>query len=143
MDYEEARRLHLRRAYVYANVFEFWLGLGAALAGVTFFVNPESLSNSSVGEQAGILAVAWSALYMLGGLGVCVGMLGCLRPWGVRVELAGLSLLTAAVLINAVSIVAYRGWAGSGAVVTYTSLAIASILRARYVIRRGRRDALR
>lgn len=118
-------RRHYRRAYLLGNAFEFFIALSAVLAGVTFFIDPSSLADSSVGQRTQGLAVAWSALYAGGGLAIVTGMV---RPV-VRLELAGLSLLASAIAINAIAIVAVRQVAGLGTALTYLGLAAACAAR--------------
>lgn len=129
-------RRSFRRNYVLGNAFEWWVAVAAVLSGVTYFVAPASLSESSVGQQAGSFAVVWSILYLVAGLFLVHG----LYTPNLRTELAGLSLFAGAVAINVTAILAIRGPQGYGGALTFVALIAAALMRAwlvRGLLRRG------
>lgn len=131
------RQLPPRRffwAYLFANGVWFALGIAAIIGAVTYYVSPEALHDSSVGAQSGVLAVAWNTMYLAAGVLLVTGLLTCTRPVGWRLELAGLSLITASITINALAVAVHLGIRGAATVATYVALGAASALRAYAVV---------
>lgn len=130
-------RRHYRRAYLIGNGYEFLIACSAVLSGIVFFLDRGALENSSIAQEAGAAAYVWAGLYLLGGLATAYGML---RP-SVRFELAGLSLLTSAIMINACAIAISRGATGYATALTLFAFAAASLGRAWLVLALVRRRA--
>lgn len=122
------------RGYLLGNAFELWIALAAILTALTYFYDPAALTDSSVGRVAHPIAFTWNTGYLTAGVLITTGLW---RP-SPRLELAGLSLFSSAVLINAVAIVAVRGSAAIGVVFTYVGLAAASAMRAYLVMKLNR-----
>lgn len=120
-------RRHLRRRAtdLFGASFELLIALAAIVTAVSYFANPALLADAAVGDQAGPLAIAWSALYGAAGVAIFYGLI---RP-ALRFELAGLSLLAAAALVNAVAIYVLRGPSGLGSILTYLALVPACGMR--------------
>lgn len=127
-------RRNARRSYLVANAFEAMLSLSAVVAGVGYFASPEVLDESSVGVVLGYAALAWSALYLVGGLLTVVGLF---RP-SIRLEVAGLIMVAGGILASATAIVALRGWTGAPTAVFYIGWAVAAAIRVWLVLRIAR-----
>lgn len=125
----DARR-SFRSQYALANAFELLLALLAIISAVAFFVSP-SVQRSAVGVALHPFDQVWNAGYGLAGLLIVVG-LTTPRP---RLELAGLSLLAAAVAINAAAVVSVAGARGLTAVLSYVAIVAACAARAREILR--------
>lgn len=115
----------IRRRYLIANNWELWVCLLGIVASINYVIQPENLSDSSVGHMRFPDAI-WNLLYGIGSVMVVAGLLR-LSP---RLEIAGLWLFSAAVAINLLAIGHYRGWSISAATLaTLGGLLIASIAR--------------
>lgn len=127
----------MRFDYVKQNIFAFWLGIAAILGSLVYFAIPEALDKSSIGRgSAHGLDYGWNALYLAAGIFTLLGI-SIVSP---RLELAGMSLFAAALLVNAVTIFAYRGWAGVPQGAILLSLAVACVLRATVLVTAYRID---
>jgi hypothetical protein len=105
----QLRRSDAQLSYLRANRFEFLLGVLAIVAGATYFFADATRDSSSVARVTnGVLAAAWSVTYLIGGLAMCLGVSKRL----IAFELAGLWLVTSAILVNAYGVLAQRGWVG-------------------------------
>lgn len=122
------------RGYLLGNAFELWIALAAILTAITYFYDPGALDDSSIAQVAHPVAFAWNIGYLVAGAAVTVGLW---RP-SPRLELAGLSLFSSAVIMNAIAIGAVRGSAGAGTIFTYVGLAAASGMRAYLVMKLNR-----
>jgi hypothetical protein len=123
-----------RRAYLYANAFEFWLGFAAVVSGITYAINPAALHNSAVGEQSGVLAYVWAIMYFLGGLGIVTGFWNAVNERGWRLELAGLWILAGGLISNGCSVILEHGIVGISSTTTFYALAAACLMRGRAVV---------
>ena len=123
------RRNDHRRTYLLANVFELFVAVLAALASLTFFLDPSQLADSAVGRALPPFDYAWNVGYGLGALLVAAGL------WKIDgyLEVAGLSLFTAAVLINGIAIIAVGGSVGT--IFVYVAFAASCLLRAFMVLK--------
>jgi len=134
-------RRHFKRAYLLANGLEFALALAAVVTGIVFLLVPDALAETSVAVQAGWFAYAWNVGYMLGGALTAVGLAADQKLHWPREawELAGISLLVAGILINAIAVASIRGFQGTASVITYLGLAVALAGRAWIVYSIARR----
>jgi hypothetical protein len=123
------------RTYILVNGYEFWIALAAALAGLTYLLYPDVVKQSAVGVQLKSLLPWWEAMYLAGGVMIVVGMIACRYIWGFRLEVAGLCLLTAAILTNGAAVVTFRTVIGVSTSLTFIGLALAGIGRIRLLIR--------
>ena len=123
-------RAKIRTAYLIANAFELFTAILAMVACVSYVVEPQNLSDGSIGSIQ-FPDVLWNGLYGAGAV-LVVGGLFLLAP---RVEVMGLSLFASAVLIQAVAVGNLRGWSGAAAVAIYTGFAGASVVRAVVLVR--------
>lgn len=88
------------------NRFEFLLAMLMIAAGLTFFLDPESLQQTAVGHTVtGWLDDAWSMCYLIGGILICAGLLTS----RVGIEAAGLWLAITTVVVNAYGILTIFG----------------------------------
>jgi hypothetical protein len=130
--------LTIRGRNAVLNVFELWVGTAGVISGLIFFVKPLSIDNNALTNTIGYkLSAAWSVAYFLAGLAIWYGLL---RP-SPRVEVMALFLLGAAVAINGIAIINFFGVRGAASAVTLLSLAMASWLRADFVMRTALRLA--
>jgi hypothetical protein len=114
------------RNYVFANAFEAMLGVSAVVSGVAGLVRPVAdTEQTALGTVFGALAVAWSVLYVLGGVAIVVGLARRI----VRVEVAGLWIIAGAIIAQSLAI-ALLGWQGIASAVFYLGWGIASGARA-------------
>lgn len=123
------------RAYIMVNGYEFWIALAAVIAGITYLLYPELVKRSAVGVQLKGLLPVWEVMYLIGGAFIVVGMLGCRYVWGFRLEVAGLCLLTAAILTNGAAVLTFRTVIGVTSSITFMGLALAGLGRIRILIR--------
>lgn len=97
--------LHVRHTDLHSvrrDRFEFLLALLMIAAGATFFLDPSTLEATAVGRTvSGWLDDAWSATYLVGGIGIAYG----LASQRIGVEAAGLWLAITATMVNAYGIV--------------------------------------
>lgn len=114
----------MRWAYVQANAFELFTAILAIVASLTYFYQPQNLSDSSVGHIR-FPDVLWNGLY---GVGAILVALGIVRL-DVRVEAIGLSLFAAAVTIDAAAVYHYRGWPASSTIAIFVAFGVASVIR--------------
>jgi len=132
------------RAYLTQNIFAFWLGFAAVFSAVIFFGFPSIAQGAAVGALEREVEYGWITLYGLGGGLTVAGIL----MLSARLELAGMSAFTAALLIAGVAGVVARGWISLPNSLILWSLCLACIVRARvlieaYNIDREKRDATR
>ncbi len=123
---------NLRVGYLASNAFELFVCLLAMLTCVQFFLDPGA--NVAVGTLAHPWDYVWNGLYGAGALLVVFGLVA-VSP---RIEVVGLFLFTAAVLINLV--IAIQLYAASAWVVVpvYVGFALASLVRAHFLFRSHR-----
>lgn len=120
------RRTDARMSYLRQNRFEFLLGVLAIVAGFSFFFVDSSQDSSAVAKvTSGVLASVWSATYLVGGLSMCVGVFKRF----IAFELAGLWLVTSAILVNAYGVFAQRGLIGLTVLPTFAVTAAVCIDR--------------
>ena len=122
-------RRRLRLAYIGDNCHAFCLGIAAMLGGTAAILHPVSHRSTALGQVLGSAAPLWNVLYVAGGMAVVFGLA---RP-SLRTELAGLALLGAALVDNAVSLIVVHGWVGFTSATIYVAWAAASFRRARVV----------
>lgn len=127
-------RRSFRRGYFLGNAFEAWAALAALLAGVAFIIEPGSVQNSTVAQQAGLLAIVWGLLYGVGGLVVLIGL------WlpSPRVELSGLCMFGSAAAIDGLSLLVFKFPVGIRVGLLYLSFVAASVMRGYLVLRLAR-----
>lgn len=130
-------RRSFRRNYLDGNAFEWYLSLAAVVSSLAQFLDVNALYSASVGQQVGRWALAWNALFFVGGLMIAVG----LAVPTLRVELAGLCLFFSATAINGSAILVVFGTRGIATTLTYAALAAAAYKRGMLVLRIvGRQD---
>lgn len=110
--------------YIQANIFELSTAVFSLIAAVNYYIQPANLADSSVGHVQFPDAV-WNTLYGAGALLVTVGIVRL----SIRVEAAGLSLLSAAAAINALAIYHYRGTGAAASIAIFIAFFVASIVR--------------
>jgi hypothetical protein len=110
--------------YIQANIFELSIAVFSLIAAVNYYIQPANLSDSSVGHVA-FPDLVWNTLYGFGAFLVAVGLLRL----SLRVEAAGLSLLSAAAAINALAIWHYRGSSAAASIAIFIAFFVASIIR--------------
>lgn len=115
-----------RRNYLLGNAFELWIAIAAVIGALTYFIDRDALQASSIGQEAGALAVAWNISYLIGAAGILAGLV---KP-DLRIESAGLSLFAAAVPVHALTILLSRGASGLPVTLIYIGLAVAAAMRA-------------
>lgn len=119
-----ARRA-VRLRYLSANVFELSFAAFAVIAAVNYLVHPSSLESGSFGSIT-FPDLVWNMLYLLGAVMIVSG-LARLHP---RSEVVGLCLFAAALLIQAVAIIHYRGvQTPAASLAALVAFAAASIVR--------------
>lgn len=118
-------RREIRNAYLVANAFELFAALLALVACTSYLVEPQNLSDGSIGHIQ-FPDLFWNGMYGLGAALVIAG-LALISP---RVEVVGLCLFGSAVAIQAIAVGDFRGWSGAAAVAIYAGFAGASGLRA-------------
>jgi hypothetical protein len=130
------RNASLRRTNAELNVFELWIAIAAIVGSLFYFIDPDALLSASVSKEIGSQALAflWNAGYLASGLGLLYGLL---KP-SPRIELVGLWLVAATTAINGVAILTAFGNKGAATTVTYFTLSIASLVRARVLYRTAR-----
>lgn len=128
------KRSRRRLSVLLLTPFEAALAFAAALAGVVGLADPSGLSNSALGQTARELLPVWEALYFTGGALILVALL--MRS--LRLEVAGLSLFIAAVLLQAAAILDFAGVQGVTSAATFIALAAACAGRAWVLISRWR-----
>lgn len=128
-------RRSFRRNYLDGNAFEWWLALAAIVGSIVQFFDLDALFAASIGRQVGNWAIVWNALYLAGGLMIVVGLYG---PT-LRVELAGLCLFFAAVMVNASAILSIFGSQAIATTLAYLAFGTAAWRRALLVLRIVRR----
>lgn len=111
--------------YMMLNCFVVWVALAAIVGGTTFFIDPAVGQDASIHQAVGHLDQAYNLLYLAGGAVTLSGMLAI----NVRAEIAGLSLLGAALVINSIAIIVIHGGAGVSGGSTVGALGIACIFR--------------
>jgi hypothetical protein len=125
----------LQRSYALANAFELMLAVLAITAAVGFLVWPETVAQSPIGKALHPFDYIWTLGYGAAGVLITIGLLG-IRP---RLELAGLSLLAAAVSINAVALWSVVGLhVGVIAFINYLAIVLACVVRAAVILRSSR-----
>lgn len=117
------RRLTPRAAFE-AAPFEAAIALAAFISAIVYWSQPDAAAASAIGQTAATLTPYWEVLYGVGGLLVILGLLQSLR-----VEAAGLSLFIAAVAIQSITIVDFRGLTGVASAMTFAAIALAGIIR--------------
>lgn len=127
-------RLRKRLALLLLTPFEAAIAFAAALAGAVGLLDPSGLSNSALGRTARELLPVWEALYFTGG----VLILRALLIRSLRLEVAGLFLFIAAVLLQAAAIFDFAGVQGITSAATFIALAAACAGRAWVLISRWR-----
>ena len=83
------------------HAYGLMLAVLSVIAALAFFADPTARERSAVGQAVHPLDDAWNVMYLAGGLLVALGILA-VRP---RFELAGISLLSAAIVINGLAVV--------------------------------------
>lgn len=95
-----------RKAYRRQTRPLFLLGALILVSGLTFYLNPGSLENTSVGRAVtGPIDEIWYGEYILSGLLICYGTQ---RP-APHIERAGLIFFLTALAVNALAVMAIRG----------------------------------
>lgn len=120
-----------RRARLEVNAFEALIALLCLLAAAKFFVDPGNLDASAVGRALPPWDFLWNAGFGLGGLAILAGL------WAGRgdVEVAGLFLLSTAILLQGIAVLVIYGWAGLVSEALYAAVVLACAERARIVWR--------
>lgn len=121
----------IRRAYIYAHVFELLLAVLSVLAACAFFFDPDALRRTAVGEAVHPFDWAWNVTYMIGASAIIFGLL---RP-SPRFEALGLWFLSGAIATNAAAVVVLRGTAGLATIATYAAVVAAFHVRVRVIQR--------
>lgn len=81
-----------------AHGLEFLTSVAAIIIGITFFVDPNSVDRTPIGQAVHPLDWAWNVMYIVGGILVVIGLPVDHRKiaksvLGANLELAGLALL--------------------------------------------------
>lgn len=118
-----------RRRYLYTHAYGAMLASLTIIAALAFFADPSALERSAIGQAFHPYDYGWNVLYLLGGIGMLVG-LADLRP---RIELAGISLLAAAITINMLALLSIRP-SSYAALATFTAVVLALLARARVIV---------
>lgn len=126
--------------YLAANSYEAFVAVSAIIAGIVFFGHPDSLVDSSVGRTIHPFDFAWNALYFLGGVLNFSGLIVNRDTFkvlgreisGYAMELAGITFLSVAVLVNAITALSVGGFTSVTA--TYIALVASGCLRAWAVV---------
>lgn len=128
-------RRSFRRNYLDGNAFEWWLGLAAIVGSTVQFLDLDALFAASIGQQVGDWAIVWNGLYFFGGVMIVCGL------WvpSLRVELAGLCLFFAAVMVNASAVLSIFGTRGIAVTLAYLAFGAAAWRRGMLVLRIVRR----
>jgi GAF domain-containing protein len=114
--------------------FEAAIAFAAALAGAVGLIDPSGLSNSALGHSAQELLPVWEALYFTAGSLILIALL--MRS--LRLEVAGLLLFIAAVVLQAAAILDFAGVQGVTSAATFIALALACAGRAWVLVSRWR-----
>lgn len=115
-----------RVRYVLRSPFEAALAVVGVLGGIAYLISPAVFAQASVGISLGSLLPVWTAMFAIGSLAVLVGLVA-LNP---RLELAGLSLFSAALLVEAVAIFDVHSLLGVVSELEFLALALAPVGRA-------------
>lgn len=118
----------LRRIRFEANGFEAMIAIACTVSALRFFLDPDALSRSPVGQVLHPWDYLWSVGFLLGGLGILAGL------WFGRgdFEVFGLLFLAGAVTVQA-SAVLRMGEDKITGVIVYAAVALACAARARLI----------
>lgn len=122
--------------------FETAIAFAAMFSAVVYLIDPSPVGKSALGHVAQELLPVWEVLYAAGGLMILAGLIGR----SLRLEVAGLSLLIAAISIQAFAIIDFAGTQGIVSAATFAALAAACVGRGWVLIdlwRHWRRDSRR
>lgn len=122
-------RRHPVRSYLLGSPYQFGIAAAAVLAALTYLFSPDSIQATAVAYRLAWMLPIWEALYGLGGFAVVCGMLLCQTRLGWRLELAGLSLLSSAVIVNGVAVSTVKFPLGVTSAATFLALAVAGVAR--------------
>jgi hypothetical protein len=111
--------------------FEAAIAFVGVVSFIAWLIEPAAIENTSVGHTARQLLPAWECLYAAGGVSILIGLFA----GSIRVEIAGLSALTSALLVNALAIVDFAGIQGITTAATFGCLGAACIGRIVFLIR--------
>lgn len=115
-----------------ANSFEAWIAVAAVLTSARFFLDPTArLEDTPVGVAFAPWDTVWSVLYLLGGLGILLGL------WLGRgdLEVAGLMFLSGALVIQSIATVMLLGRTAIVGITLYVSVILACQARAWLIYR--------
>lgn len=120
---------------LYANAWAVAIATLAVISSSAYFIHPQLLVNSSnsVGETFGLWAYAWNAFYLLGGIGMLVGLFKPSRA----IDMMGLSFMAGALFINGIATFFARHGAAAAAPSLF-ALAIAAVARLRILYIAGK-----
>jgi hypothetical protein len=133
-------RLHrtLRGRNALLNIFELWVGCAGILSGIVFFYNPAAIEKNALAIALGHHLVAlWNVAYFAAGGIIWYGLLRPSPKW----EIFGLYILGSTTAINGLAISSVFGLRGSPSAFLLFGLALASWLRASFVMRSALRLA--
>lgn len=120
----------VRRAYIEANVWELFVATLAIITAIGYFVDPHDAAGVAR-DHIAFPEVLWNSMYGGGAILVVLGIVWIVE-W---VELAGLSLFSAAVVIQMIDLVEVSDWRGWVGLVVLGSFALASWTRAWVLVR--------
>lgn len=123
-----------------ANAFEACIAAMCLISGITTFLQPATLANSVVGRTLHPWDYLWTAMFLLSGLLIIIGLAVPRRSIGrdqFRIEaqgaeLAGLIFLGTTLVINAAAAVYVNGLTPGLAI--YVAVGVACIYRARVIL---------
>lgn len=127
-------RRNVRLSYLKANIFELMFAVAGIVAGAGTLLNPKINEEQAIGLVLGQAGLLWALLYLVGGLMVVTGLT---RPT-VKLEVAGLMMLSLAVAANGIAIVGENGLRGLTTACFYMGWAGAAFVRADLVLRIAR-----
>lgn len=113
------------KARLQHNAFEVWVAFAAILTSVSFLLAPEAARQTPIGIALARFAWTWTYGYGIAGVLLLFGL------WRgkANVEVAGLCLLSAALLMNALAGIALAWPAAFVSTIVYLSCACASVTR--------------
>jgi hypothetical protein len=104
--------------------FESAIAVATLVSCLVYLIDTNNATPPSISHTARELTPYWEALYGVSGALVLCGLAASLR-----LEAAGLCLLIAAVVIQAVSIVDFAGLPGVATMLIFTAIATAAMVR--------------
>jgi hypothetical protein len=128
--------LRLRYAHIFANAWPFWIGVLSVMGAVAYFIDPNVLLHRSlIGQQLKGWAYAWNALYLVGGLGMVIGILRLSSA----IDVFGLCCFAGAILIQAMAVLSTHPPTPFLSAATFVGLFLAAVMRIAAILSKGLR----